>query len=651
MWALRRRSPLSLIALTLIGSGLALTLVVAGLFAIGAGGGGRGQHSAEHAADAPPPTGPSPLGSTRWRMATFNVLGSGHTDGPGADATGFESADVRMGYTVKILQRQDLSVVGFQEMRLDQYDEFNRLTGTKWDVWPDRPTNTTVFAQRHIANSLAWRTDLWEPTRREFETHRYINDDSTVNYPVVWLRNKVTGETVIAANFHNVSDKFNREISGGAQARRNEEVAAEITLANRLTAENPDVPIFFTGDFNERETAFCKIVAQTPLRAANGGWATATKCHPPAPLPGMNTIPVDWVFGSAPATLLGYTRYRDALVQKTTDHPVVISNVSVPPAPAITSPIRNVVVLSVEGLTTSSLVKLGNAGAPTFMQLRAAGSSTLDARTVERTTSLSNVASIFTGRAVATDIGGHGVIDGTRATTVHQTAGEYVAGVFDLVHNNGLSTSLFTSDPDAAIFNRSWGTTYGGDDPVWTNDGRDKISKFVYSSDPKALGTAIRNQLETSPTSYLYGQLSGPDIAGHRYGFGSAEYLAAVRQTDTQLKGLWGTIRRSERLNGRTLLIVTSEHGGYGRNHTDASRLQNVRIPFLVWGPGVPAGQSLYAMNPDYRNPGTALSPYTGWQPIRTSFAANLALEVLRLPAVLGSTMNTQQNFNIFGAR
>lgn len=624
---------------------LVLALVAAGLLTWRSGtfgGHHDGPTRAEKAADTPPPAPPYPLGSTRLRLATFNVLGSGHT-GPGTENPTMASGVVRMGYTVRILREQGLSAVGFQEMRLDQYDEFNRLTGTGWDVWPERPVNTTVFAQRHIANSLAWRTDVWEATRREYQSHRYVNNDNTVNYPVVWLRNKVSGQTMIMANFHNVSDKFNSEISGGAQARRNEEIAAEIALANRLTTENPGVPVIFTGDFNEREATFCKLVGNTALRAANGGWATPTACKPPA-----YPMPVDWVFGTAPAALSGWTKYQDALVRKTTDHPVVISNVAIPPRATATTGITHVVMVSVEGLTSSSISTLGPTQAPAFHQLGAEGSATSNARTVERTTSLSNVTSMLTGRPVTTTMSGHGVVDGTRATTVAQTAGRYVPSIFDVAHDNGYSTALFSSDPAAALLDRSWGPKYGAVDTTWTDNGRDKIDLFRVDPVSQRLAIAARDRLATAPARFSYVQLSAPDVAGHRYGFGSAEYLSAVKRTDSQLRGIWNAIRTNPRLKGKTLLVVAGEHGGARRDHVTKT-LGSTRVPFYVWGPAVPAGQDLYRMNPDLRWPSATIPPYSGWQPVRNAYAANLVTTALQLPALPGSNLNGYQNFNAFG--
>ncbi|MDO7867458.1 alkaline phosphatase family protein [Nocardioides jiangxiensis] len=619
----------------------ALVLVLAGLLALRTGTPGAATPP-DHAVKA----GDSvyALGATRWRMATFNVLGSGHTDGPGADTPGYPDAMTRMGNTVTIIGREHLSVVGFQEMRLDQYDEFNRLTGTGWDVWPDRPTNTTVFAQRHIANSLAWRTNTWTAIRKDVQQQRYINDDSTVNYPVVWLRNNVTGQVVIVANFHNVSDKFDSQITGGAEARRKEELAAEVKLANDLHAAHPDTPILFTGDFNEREETFCTLVGQTQLRAANGGVAGRSSCRPPA-----DPLPVDWIFGTAPATFSGWTRLRDDLVKQTTDHPVVMSDVWVPPARAVTQPIDHVVLLSLEGVRSRTIAQLG-ASATGFQRLRKYAASTLNARTVERAVSISNVTSMLTGKPVKPSISGHGVVDSTTATTVHQTAGRYVTSLMSLVHDRGMSTALFTSDPRAAILDRSWNATYGAPDTTWTDNGRDKISAFHSIPKPADLSRALYRNLSGTPATFTYAQLAAADDVGHRYGFESQQYADAVVRVAKQVDAVIDVVRSNPVLRDRTLLVVAGEHGGYHKQHTRTDLLPDVQVPLYVYGPGVPGGVGLYSLNPDYQDPGGDLSGYHGPQPLRPSLVANLVTAVLGLPAIPGSTMNTQQNFNVFSA-
>ena len=82
------------------------------------------------------------------------------------------------------------------------------------------------------------------------------------------------------------------------------------------------------------------------------------------------------------------------------------------------------------------------------------------------------------------------------------------------------------------------------------------------------------------------------------------------------------------------LVLVTADHGGNGGSHSTAGKLQNYWVPFLAWGPGVPAGRNLYSLNRSLRNPGKARTSYSGRQPVRNGHLANLATDVLGLPPV-----------------
>ena len=85
-------------------------------------------------------------------------------------------------------------------------------------------------------------------------------------------------------------------------------------------------------------------------------------------------------------------------------------------------------------------------------------------------------------------------------------------------------------------------------------------------------------------------------------------------------------------------MIVTADHGGRGPSHRDPTKLANYRIPFLLWGAGVPEGKDLYAINPGRRDPGDARIGYAGAQPVRNLDAAGLALRLLGLPTLPGTS-------------
>ena len=100
---------------------------------------------------------------------------------------------------------------------------------------------------------------------------------------------------------------------------------------------------------------------------------------------------------------------------------------------------------------------------------------------------------------------------------------------------------------------------------------------------------------------------------------------------------------------GSTAIILTSDHGGRGADHSDATKLANYRIAFMVAGPGVAVGADLYDLNADdYRDPGTRRTTYrASVQPVRNGDLANLALDLLDLDAVPGSEHNSALDLDV----
>jgi len=155
-------------------------------------------------------------------------------------------------------------------------------------------------------------------------------------------------------------------------------------------------------------------------------------------------------------------------------------------------------------------------------------------------------------------------------------------------------------------------------------------------------------RLAARPSAFTFLQLALPDRAGHADGFLSTEYLDAVKHTSRLVGRVLRTINDSPTLAGHTIVVLTSEHGGVKKSHTDPTLLGNYRVPFLVWGPGVAQGKNLYELNPHYTPPGTSRAGYDSPPPIRNAFLANVVTMVLRLPAVPGSRFNREQDLNVF---
>ncbi|HEX2176341.1 MAG TPA: alkaline phosphatase family protein [Nocardioidaceae bacterium] len=315
--------------------------------------------------------------------------------------------------------------------------------------------------------------------------------------------------------------------------------------------------------------------------------------------------------------------------------------------------VRRVVAISVDGLSPTAIRRLGRAGTPSLHRMIARGASTLDARTLrESTSTLPNHTGMVTGRRVSASAGGHGVVvNNDDGTTVHDAAGEYVHSVFDVVHDHGGTTALYAGKTKFDLLDRSWNTAYGAPDGVQPDHGPDKIDGYLPRLRTGLLVSLLVRQLRQDPATFTFLHLRLPDSAGHRYGYLSRPYLRAVRRTDALVGRVLATVNRERSLRRHTAVVLTADHGGHGgdgsRAHGDPWRPGNYRIPFLAWGATVARGADLYALNPDRHRPGPRRTGYRGRQPVRNADLANLATDLLDLPAVPGSRLNQRADLDV----
>jgi hypothetical protein len=296
----------------------------------------------------------------------------------------------------------------------------------------------------------------------------------------------------------------------------------------------------------------------------------------------------------------------------------------------------SVITVSIDALNPRALKVLGRSGTPTLHRLLDQGASTLNARTErELTLTLPNHTGMVTGRRVDAATEGHGVTwNDTRLSpaTVQEAAGQPVESVFTVLDQHGLGSGLFASKPKFSLWQRSW------------PDAIDEVEITTGN------GTLVRHVVAdlATPRAYRFVHLSAPDDVGHEHGFMSAEYLTAVRQTDRRLGKLVAAIDADPALRRRTVLMVTADHGGKGVSHSMPTVFANYRVPFIVRGPGVPAGADLYDLNPDYKDPRRNRTTYdTARQPVRNGDVANLVTSLLGLPPVPGSEHDAAQDLDV----
>jgi hypothetical protein len=252
---------------------------------------------------------------TEFRISSFNVLGASHTASGGRHAR-MASGAYRIRLAVRFLDREGIDVAGLQEFQMPQFEEFVRVAGDRFGVWPGG------VSRRTVQNSIIWRLDQFSFVSGHTVQIPY-HDGVLWDMPVVLLRHNVTGQYAYFANFHNPAT--NRRHPDGDVWR---EIATgiETSLANSLARET-GLPVFITGDMNEREKYFCRMVSEAPMKAANGGSYRHGVCTPP-PKP----MPVNWIFGvKRRGQFSDYVRDDSRLVNRITDHYVVHADVSLAP--------------------------------------------------------------------------------------------------------------------------------------------------------------------------------------------------------------------------------------------------------------------------------------------------------------------------------
>ncbi|MGD9637365.1 MAG: alkaline phosphatase family protein, partial [Pirellulales bacterium] len=323
---------------------------------------------------------------------------------------------------------------------------------------------------------------------------------------------------------------------------------------------------------------------------------------------------------------------------------------------------EHVIHISVDGLRPSHLQAIVDGGLlPNFKRLQDEGAWTNNARTdYTHTITLPNHTSMLTGRPVSQPAGmpndvHHGYTnndDPAPGETLHNAGNPnagYIASVFDVVHDAGLTTALFAAKSKFSLFDNS----YDADSGAPHANGRDKIDDF-YAAQNGSLpySATMQNRfladMAANRFNYAFVHCADTDVAGHDSGWGSLAYIQALRAVDVYLGQVFALVEGDANLAGKTSIVLTTDHGGSGTGHGTATAPENYTIPVYAWGVGVGPGD-LYEFNSLVRqNPGTSRPDYNAaGQPIRNGDTGNLALSLLGLPAIPGSLINRAQDLRV----
>jgi PKD repeat protein len=334
----------------------------------------------------------------------------------------------------------------------------------------------------------------------------------------------------------------------------------------------------------------------------------------------------------------------------------MVWHVSQPVAHAQAVQSEHVIFISVDGLRSDALTSLGPNNLPAFYKLMNEGSYTLNARNdPDYTITLPNHTSMLTGRFVSGSAGHNWTknTDPNPGETIHTSAGRYIPSVFDVFHDEGMKTGLFATKSKFEVFFTSWDATNGAPDTAFPDFGRSKIDATGFESSSMDVVQAFIDASSSGAFNFSFLHLYDPDHVGHVSGWDTqlgSMYSLAVMEANAAIADLLSFVESSPMYSGKTTIILTADHGGVDFGHSDPFQVLNYTIPFMVWGEGVTPATDLYALNPDSRqDPGLnhIARSFSGTPPIRNADGANLALSLLGLPPIPGSTINTKQDLSL----
>lgn len=318
---------------------------------------------------------------------------------------------------------------------------------------------------------------------------------------------------------------------------------------------------------------------------------------------------------------------------------------------------QSVILISIDGLRPDAITAHGPERVPAFYRLRREGAFTHNARTaITQTHTLPNHTGMVTSRLVDGP-DGHGWTwnkDPQLGDTLHRNKGEYLHSMFSVAHDHGMRTALFASKTKFSLFDVSWGPRYGEPDTTGEDNGRDKIDVFQMKTRSENMVDDLETVMKKENFDLLMVHIRNPDTAGHGFEWKTeipSIYMAAVKKADELLEDIFDHLEKPQ-WKGRTYVVLTADHGGpIGlKDHGDNKNPENFTVPFYVWGPGIPAGADLYALNADSRLDPGKTNPFPSEEvlpPIRNAGAGNLCLSLLGLPPIPGSTVNVKQDLKV----
>lgn len=229
----------------------------------------------------------------------------------------------------------------------------------------------------------------------------------------------------------------------------------------------------------------------------------------------------------------------------------------------------HVIVISIDGLRPDAVAEFE---LETLQRLQREGSMASDASTILPSKTLPSHTSMLTG--VLPEV--HGI---TFNSSMGDEENVQVPTMFELARASGFSTAAFFSKAKFRHLERPDAYDY------WQAP-ESNLDNWMAT---RTVGDAVR-YLDHERPNLLFVHIGEPDYAGHTMGWMGRFYEMATKRADA---GVARLLEAAEETfgPGNFTVIVTADHGGHDRDH-GSDAMEDVRIPWLVWGKGVQAGSA-----------------------------------------------------------
>ena len=222
---------------------------------------------------------------------------------------------------------------------------------------------------------------------------------------------------------------------------------------------------------------------------------------------------------------------------------------------------RRVLIISVDGLRPDLVLR---PKMPNVRSLMESGSYTMWARTVPEAKTLPSHTSMLTGVTPQKH----------RVDWNDFQVGRYVdvPTIFEVARKHGFTTAMATGK-------MKFSTLAKPDTVDWCFIGDESKDR-----DPEVARAAVAFIAEHKP-QVMFVHLADVDSAGHLKGWGTPEQIAAIEAVDGCIGQMVDALKAAD-LFGHTLIIISADHGGSGRNHWPEDA-RSRHIPWIAHGPGV----------------------------------------------------------------